>query len=51
MMNHARNHATTGMNAQRFDVLEAVIMSIVLEQQKEIDELKRMIDNKKLNEF
>ena len=43
MMNHSRNHATAGMNAQRFDVLESVIMSIVLEQQKEIAELKNLI--------
>ena len=46
MMNHSRNHATAGMNVQRLDVLESVIMSIVLEQQKEIDGLKRVIENK-----
>ena len=43
MMNHARNHATAGMNAARFDVLEAVFMSIILEQQKEIEDLKRLV--------
>ncbi len=43
-MNHARNHTTAGMNTARFDVLEAVFMSIILEQQKEIEELKRIIE-------
>ena len=41
LMNTARNHATASMNVARFEVIEAVYMSILLEHQKEIESLKK----------
>ena len=52
LMNTARNHATASMNVARFEVIEAVYMSILLEHQKEIESLKKRIEdneNKRYN--
>ena len=46
LMNTARNHATASMNVARFEVIEAVFMSILLEHQKEIESLKKIISEK-----
>lgn len=47
MMNIARNHATASMNVARFEVMEAVFMSILLEHQKEIESLKKRVGDEK----
>lgn len=39
----ARAHASASMNAGRLDPMEAILMSILLEQEKEIAALRRAI--------
>ncbi len=43
MMNACRSHASAASNATRPDILEAMLMSILLSQQKEIMEIKQKL--------
>lgn len=46
MMNHARVHAAAASNAARLNPTEALVMAILLEHQKELEQIKRKFEAK-----
>jgi hypothetical protein len=46
LMNQARQHASSCTVAPLLDPMEAVFLSILIEQQKEINSLREMLSNK-----
>lgn len=43
MMNKARSHASACSYANRIDPMESIFMSIILELQKEVEDLKQRV--------
>ncbi|MEF8847871.1 MAG: hypothetical protein V5A68_01910 [Candidatus Thermoplasmatota archaeon] len=44
MLNHARRHAAAGTNMANPDPFEPVVMSILIEHEKKIRELKKIVE-------
>jgi hypothetical protein len=44
LMNHARNHAAAGTNSVNPNPFEPIVMSILVEHEKTLTELKKVLD-------
>ena len=49
LMNHARNHAAAGTNSVNLNPFEPIVMSILVEHEKTIAELKKAFDKQQKN--